>query len=130
MKYIITHIYIIISLFMLLLTSCGQQHDAEAVVEKFLETNLTTPSELEKVSFSKLDSTATLTDSAITAMHDIIGQENEYKKDIVYGKKTEGRKIVYLRAEYFLNSEEYSATFYITPDISSVLAFKYYKKRA
>ena len=113
---------------MLLLTSCGQQHDAEAVVEKFLETNLTTPSELEKVSFSKLDSTATLTDSAITAMHDIIGQENEYKKDIVYGKKTEGRKIVYLRAEYFLNSEEYSATFYITPDISSVLAFKYYKK--
>ncbi len=113
---------------MLLLTSCGQQHDAEKIVESFLKNNLNTPSELSKISFSKLDSTAALTDSAITAMHDIVKQENKYKKDITYGKRAEGKNIMYLRADYRLNSEEYSATFYITPNISSVLAFKYYKK--
>lgn len=117
--------YIIIGVATLLLSSCGEQYNAESTVRDFMDANLAEPSALSEVEFSDVDSTKYLNDSIIGAMKSQISATSEiYKKDIAYGEKSRGGKLFLVRVKYKIHDSEHQSTFYMNDDFSAVVAFK------
>lgn len=110
--------------FALLLTSCGQQHEAESLVEDFMKENLADASGLSVVDFGKLDSTRHVNDSAITAMRNVVAVSGKYKSDIKYEDAPDEKTLFMLRVEYCMYNDTCSDTYYLNRDISGVVAFK------
>jgi len=105
-------------------SSCGQQHDAEVLVEDFMNENLKNPTALTNVDFAKLDSTARLNDSIINVIRSLAGQSGRYRDGIRYSDKKQEKPLKILRVQYKIDTTECSDTYYLNRDITEVIAVK------
>ncbi len=112
MKY---SLYFIIGIALLLFVSCGEQQEAKSSVKDFVENQL--HQEVDYLEFSDVDSTRAISDSLIEAMR------SRGEKNIQYQKRT-GKKLLHIRAQYLLDDDTLSATFYLEPEELGVVAYK------
>ncbi len=108
----------------MLLSACGQQHDAEVLVKDFMNENLKNPAALTNVDFAKLDSTARLNDSIINVLRALAGQSGRYRDGIRYSDKKQEKPLKILRVQYKIDTTECSDTYYLNRDITEVIAVK------
>lgn len=109
---------------MLMFAACGQQHDAETLVEGFMKENLIDSSSLSGVEFAKLDSTARLNDSIINILRADSKQSERYRSDIRYADNKQDKSLKILRVKYMLGTEEYSDTYYLDKNLTNIIAIK------
>ena len=124
-------LYIIIGVTLVLLSvSCGQQHQAKQVIQEFVEQYATEPSAYSSISITKLDSTRVLNDSVINRMRtdaDTIQRYRSTKRGnepMKYADAASGKKLFVARIAYTIDSTEYSDTYYLDENLTSVVAFK------
>ena len=111
---------------MLLLASCGQQHDAEKLVESFMQENLKDAATLSEVRFAPIDSTRYISDSIVNVMRQNARQpESPYKTDAAYTGRGKGSVLFSARANYKLNGKPYVSVFYLDKALSGVVAFNF-----
>lgn len=108
----------------MMFSACGQQHDAEVLVKDFMNENLKNPTALTNVDFAKLDSTARLNDSIINVLRSLTGQSGRYRDDIRYSDKKQEKPLKILRVQYKIDTTECSDTYYLSRDITEVIAIK------
>lgn len=118
-----SYIYII-GMAVLLLASCGQQHDAERIVKDFMETNMKDGAQVSSLDFDDMDSTKLITDSVITRIRATAKEAALYKSDIRYSGRNGVKKLYILRARYYVNKEEQCDTYYLDAGLTGVVAFK------
>lgn len=107
---------------MLLLTaSCGRQQQAKSVVKDFMEQYLADASRLDYVSFSSIDSTRTISDSLISVLRQNV--PGHFRSPISYQER-QVPTLIHTRVRYLLGSDTLSATFYLDPQLTGVIAFK------
>lgn len=109
---------------MLMFAACGQQHDAETLVEDFMKENLNNSSSLSSVEFAKLDSTARLNDSIINILRADSKQSDRYRNDIRYADSRQEKVLKMLRVKYTLGTDECSDTYYLDKSLTKVIAVK------
>ena len=122
MKYTL---YIIIGIAVLLLTACGQQHQAKEVIQEFVDQNVTEPSARSSIKVVKFDSTKVLNDSIIALMRTNADTIKRYvRKPIKYEPGGVGRMLYVARISYTIYDQEISETHYLDEQLSRVVAFK------
>lgn len=123
-------LYILMFAHALLLASCGQQHDAETIVNDFLKANLADPSSLSGVQFAAIDSTGHVNDSIVEAMRSNAAATGIFKQGIAYAERSGNAKakLITSRTEYTIGTRQFAATFYIDAASKGVVAFKCYEK--
>ncbi len=109
---------------MLLFVSCGQQHQAEKVIQEFMDVHAADPSALSSITIVKFDSTRVIADSVIMSMRQKADTIQRYKKSIQYTDGTNIKKLFVARITYTINTAEYSDTYYLDEQLSRVIAFK------
>ena len=115
--------YIIISA-MLLLTSCGQQHQAEYEVEDFMNEHLKETADLQITSFGKIDSTRHINDSIIISLREATKRSSVYKDDIEYATAGNDSKLIIVRVTYTINGTKHKDTYYLDEKLAHVIAIK------
>lgn len=108
----------------LLFVACGRQYNAESLVKDFMKENLADASTLSSVEFSKIDSTRRLNDSIIYRMREFVGKSRKYKQNISYSERKADEGLIILRVTYKLANEDCSDTYYLSKDLSQVIAVK------
>ena len=108
----------------LLLASCGQQHQARTLVDDFMEANLADPKALNGVSYASLDSTRVISDSLIGVMRSLAKQNPRFKSDIAYAERKSTRLLYITRVDYCLNQDSCQDTYYLDDSLTGVVAFK------
>lgn len=109
----------------LLLTSCGQQHEAEALVEDFMDKNMKDEVSINARRFTDIDSTFLLTNDVIQKMRNKAADGGQrYKKDIKYADGNPTRKLFITRVKYYVDTLECSDTYYLNADLTHIVAFK------
>lgn len=109
---------------MLLLTACGQQHQAKTVIQEFVDQYVTEPASRSAVTLVKLDSTKVLNDSLISVMRANADTISRYVKPIHYAEGEVGRKLYVARITYTIYGVEFSDTYYLDELMTRVVAFK------
>ena len=117
-------LYIILGIALLLLTACGQQHQAKAVVQEFVDQYVTEPSARSSIKIEKFDSTKVLNDSIINLMRVNADTVRRYVKPIKYAPGDNGRMLYVARISYTIYGVEFCDTYYLDEQISRVVAFK------
>ena len=107
---------------LILLISCGQQHDAEIIVKQFIAENAVDASNINILEFNKLDSTKLINDSIIGVMQS--KHDEMFKENIEYSVKQSGRILYIVRMRYTYNSDTISKTFYLDESLQNVVSFK------
>lgn len=117
-------IYIIIgvTLLVFLLTSCGQKHKAETVIEEFLAEYALAPDEIQHRDYEHFDSTKVISDSLIVAMQQ--RSQPLFKQPIPYPAATSGRMLYHLRMNFVHHDDTLWYTFYLDEQLEHVVAFK------
>ena len=95
---------------MLLLTSCGQQHQAESVVEDVMNEHLKETADLQITSFGKIDSTRHINDSIIISLREATKRSSVYKDDIEYATAGNDSKLIIVRVTYTINGTKHQYT--------------------
>ena len=109
----------------LLLTSCGQQHEAEALVEDFMDKNMKDEVSINARRFTDIDSTFLLTNDVIQKMRNKEANGGQrYKKGIKYADGNPTRKLFITRVKYYVDTLECSDTYYLNADLTHIVAFK------
>ena len=121
MKYTL---YIIIGIAVLLLTACGQQHQAKVVVQEFVDQYATEPSARSSIKIEKFDSTKVLNDSIIRVLRTNADTVSRYQHPVNYAAGGIGRMLYVARISYTINGAEFSDTYYLDEQITRVVAFK------
>lgn len=103
------------------LCSCDNQDKAENLIKDFLDKNLQTSE--YSVSFTKLDSTRHVTDSAINAMRANAANNKLYKKSITYDNKLH-KQYIFIRTKMSIGKDTINQTFYLDPELTSIVSFK------
>ena len=117
-------LYILIGLPLLLFASCGQQAEAENLVEQYMEQHMRENLSPSSVHFTDIDSTHAITDSVITHLHHLAQQAKRYRSDIKYAPEEPFDKLIITRVKYKLDEEECSDTYYLDMVLTRVVAFK------
>lgn len=117
--------YLAIAAMVIGITACqSNQGKAEDVIEDFIQNNMITPDEVSNLSFSKLDSTIHVSDSALYALRTTV-DKTLYKKDIKYPTTVNiKRPLYYKRATFNMGNKKITQTFYLTNSIDNVIAVK------
>jgi len=116
--------YIIIGIMaMLLLASCGRQHQAKGLVKDFVKAYAT--EEIDITSFSDLDSTKVISDSLLQEIRQR-AQKDTLFKDVKLGSIPLSTTLLFIRMRYQLPGDtlEQSRTFYFDRDLTGIVAFK------
>ena len=109
----------------LLLTSCGQQHEAEALVEDFMDKNMKDEVSINARRFTDIDSTFLLTNDVIQKMRNKAADGGQrYKNGIKYADGNPTRKLSITRVKYYVDTLECSDTYYLNADLTHIVAFK------
>ena len=114
--------YIIIGVTLLLLASCGKQHNAEQTVKAFVEDNMENGgSDISDRDFADLGQTRHINDSLIALMH----QRGAplFKQGITYPTASQN-ELFYLRMRYVHDGDTLQNTFYLNQELTEVVAFK------
>lgn len=106
----------------LLLVACGQQRDAEQLVEKFIEQYAVAPEEIKNVSFQRLDSTKLISDSLVIVMQQ--RSHELFKEGIDYPVKSEGGKLYFVSMNFTYKGDTLRKTFYMDESLEHIIAFK------
>ena len=106
----------------LLFMSCGQQHDAEQLVEQFIDQYAVAPEQIENRSFQDLDSTKLISDSLIGVMQQ--RHHELFKNGIDYPVQSAGRKLFFLGMYFTYQGDTLRQTFYIDESLEHIVAFK------
>lgn len=114
--------YIIIGAAVLVLASCGQKHQATALVEDFISQYALRPDEIEHRSFEHFDSTRVIGDSLLRAMQQ--RRHPLYRYPISYPDAAPGRKLWHIRMNYVCHGDTLWQTFYLDEQLDHVVAFK------
>ena len=104
-----------IGLTLLLFAACGQQQQAKSVVKDFVADCL--QQDADYLDFTDVDSTLSVSDSVITALR------QQGPKGIQYAER-KGKTLKYIRANYLVNDDTLSATFYLDAEMTGVVAYK------
>jgi len=119
---ILSRAYIIIGLLaVLLLVSCGQQYQAKSLVKDFVKEHAA--EEIDITSFSDLDSTKVISDSLLQAIRQRALSDPLFK-DVQLPPVPAHTTLFYIRMRYGEDSLNMSKTFYFTPDLEAIIAFK------
>jgi len=100
---------------LLLLTACGRQQQAKSSVKAFMDEQL--KRDVSYLDFSSVDSTRALSDSLVQVLRSRAGQGVHYQD-------ASGKTLLHIRAQYLLDDDTLSATFYLDPATMGVVAFK------
>lgn len=106
---------------MLLLASCGRQHDAEKTVAAFVEANAEAPDRMTDRSYTKLSMTPLISDSLISVMRH--RGAPLFKKVIRY-PEAQADTLYYLRMRFIHQGDTLHNTFYLNKELTAVMAFK------
>ncbi|MCK8623157.1 hypothetical protein [Prevotella sp. E13-27] len=117
----IKHFFLVCASFALL-SSCGQQSDAEQLVEQFITDYAVDPTQIDVIEFNKLDSTKNINDSIVNAMQS--KTDELFKNDIDYSVKQSGRMLYFIRMHYAYKGDTLSKTFYIDESMQHIVSFK------
>ena len=109
---------------MLVLASCGPQHQAESAVEEFLQNNIADNSTLQISNYGDLDSTRYLNDSTISALQAQEEKSPIYNKGIKYADRKETQMLMFIRVTYNVNGKEHHDTYYLNKEMTEVIAIK------
>lgn len=104
------------------LMSCGQQHDAEQLVEQFIDKYAVAPEQIENRTFQHLDSTKLISDSLIGVMQQ--RRHELFKDDIDYPAQSAYSKLYYLGMYFTYQGDTLRRTFYIDESLEHIVAFK------
>ena len=105
----------------LLFVACGDSGKATSVVGDFLKANLVDTE--YSTDLLAMDSTKAFADSIITAMRNEAAADKFFKKNIQWGQH-KGGKLVYARVRILQLNDTLVRTFYLDPEMKSVVAFK------
>ena len=105
----------ILGVVLLLFASCGRQQQAKSSVKDFVETQLHL--DASYIDFSSVDSTRAITDSLIQVLRGRAGQGIRYQDP-------SGKTLLHIRAQYLVDDDTLSATFYLDPATLGVVAYK------
>lgn len=109
----------------LLLASCGQQHQAESVVEDFMQQYVKDYGNLRITEFDDIDSTRYINDSIIGAMRKATESCAVYKPGIEYGENPDPKKkLKIVRVSYEIGGATYNDTYYLDNGMQCVVALK------
>ncbi len=108
-------LYFIIGVALLLFVSCGQQQKAKSAVKDFMENQL--QQDVNYLDFSDVDSTRAISDSLVNVLR------GRGDKKVRYQER-KGNKLLHIRAQYLLEEDTMSATFYLEPEEFGVVAYK------
>lgn len=118
-------LYILIGASLLLFASCGQQHQAENVIQDFVDEYVAEPASRSSITVVKFDSTKVLNDSTIRVMRANADTIKRYSaKPIKYAEGAIGHKLFVVRIKYTIYGVEFSDTYYLDEALSHVVAFK------
>ena len=106
----------------LLITACGQQKDAEQLVERFIEQYAVAPEKIGTVVFQNIDSTKLISDSLIGAMQQ--RPNSIFKEGIDYPVKSGGRMLYFIRMNFTYEGDTLRQTFYMDEALEHIVAFK------
>ena len=112
---------IILFICSLVFVACGDGGKATSVIGDFLKANLADSEYSTKV--LAMDSTKNLSDSIITSMRNEAASDKFFKKNIQWGNHN-GGKLVYVRLRILQLNDTLVRTFYLDPEMKSVVAFK------
>ena len=114
---------------MLLLASCGKQHQAENLVEDFVEAYA--QREIDIRSFSDLDSTRVIADSVILALRRNADRDPLFGKALLapfeqHSEQGSYHTFLFIRMRYQEPGDtvEASRTFYLDNGLKGIVAFK------
>ena len=106
----------------MLLCACGKQHKAAETVKAFLDANL--KSQSYNVIFTKIDSTKLVSDSTVNVMRAFAAKNTAFKPNIQYGAETPQPSYIFTKTRIVVGNDTLTHTFYLTPELSDVVAFK------
>lgn len=102
--------------------SCSEQDKAEGIVKDFLNESLRDNS--FTATFSGIDSTRNVADSMITKMRTAAANNALYKKGLKFTDRKFYDKYVYTRVTLIKGKDTVVQTYYLNPELTSVVAFK------
>ena len=107
---------------MLLTASCGKKHQAEQVVEQFVEANALVPDELCYRTYEHFDSTRAIGDSLLQVLQAI--RHDGFRYPIDYPVDSPDRLLYHVRMNYVYKGDTLWHTFYLDRQLEHVVAFK------
>lgn len=103
-----------------LMASCGREHDAKQRIKQFLQDNLTEEFDIDE--FSKMDSTVYVTPQMTARLHQDVDTMKFFRKQPKYSKQTE--KLYFIHVKYKVKEEKRQQTFYLDDKLTGVVTFK------
>lgn len=115
--------------FMLVFTSCGDQHKAQSLVKDFMSEILEEGNDCSFDRFSRLTPTAMISFDQVKTMRKQMGKLPYIKKNINYKDGAYPDTLLYIRATYDLtshegNKQQITQTFYMDKALTRIIAFK------
>lgn len=109
---------------MLLLTSCGQQHQVKETIQDFIDRHAVEPESFSSIDIIKFDSTKVLQDSVIQMLRTNADTIKRYKSPIKYDDAPMGNTIFTARITYSINNKKFCDTYYLNQHLDGVIALK------
>lgn len=109
---------------MLLVVSCGEHHKAKSTVEAFLDEHLVTQEYY--VDLLGVDSTRRVSDSALVDMRRHAAETGRWKEGLSFSDRDASGKLMFIRGKVIAGKDTFMQTFYLNPNLKSVVAIKEY----
>ena len=112
----------LLTVVVLFFTSCGKQHQAEQVATAFIDQYYM--ADKYDATFSSLDSTIHVSDSALVAMRGATAQSPLFKRGIKYADIPNASPLYYVRASIIHDNDTVQSTFYMDKTLENIVAVK------
>lgn len=106
---------------MMTVSSCGDSHTAKSHAKEFMEGQMT-QADVDYITWSSLDSTKHLTDSALQAMRATAVKAKLVKPGTTYQRPTAKLNLISLR--YAIDKDTLMATFYLDDKLTGIVGVK------
>lgn len=103
------------------ISSCGDSHTAKSHAKEFMERQMT-QADVDYITWSSLDSTKHLTDSALQMMRATAVKARLVKPGTTYQKPTAKLNLISLR--YAIDKDTLMATFYLDDKLTGIVGVK------
>ena len=112
----------------LVFAACGQQHRAKGIARSFIEEHQVEGDRFN-MSFSKLDSTKKINDSAVVAMRKHVNTLPQFRPGITFESGAIPRTLLYMTARYTIltpmgDTLRCDNTFYMDQELKRIIAVK------
>lgn len=109
---------------LLFLASCTEKQKAKNIVKSFVETNIKAGTDYSIGGFGSIDSTRYVTNDAVSLMKSNAKNKSHFKSNTQYGERLQKEQLKYINATIKVNGKDSTYTFYLSNDLSSVVAIK------